>query len=1249
MYPFYRFQFRRTVTALHLLNHGSALRTGNKVVIALLLGILSGMFFALPTTFSQSDPGLTLYWTQRDNILPGEIKYADEDGTNIQGIALQQADPVGIAFDPAARKIYWADVNSDKIQRADLDGSNREDLVTSGLTSPNGIALDSTAGKMYWTDVSAGTIQPANLGGSTIEDLVTVGLAAPRGIAVDSASGKIYWTDSGTDKIQRANLDGSNVEDLITSGLSFPRGLALELTTGKIYWADSGTDKIQRANLDGSNVEDLVTTAGDSPRGIALDHSVGKVYWTDPDVQMIRRANLDGSNIEDLITTGVTAPDYIALVSSAYDCTASSILIPQTECQFLVDLYESTSGSEWTTQTNWLESNTPCDWYGVTCEADRVVELKLESNGLNGSLPSGISNLTALRALDLYTNQLTDSLPEEVGLLTNLQELTLSSNQFTGTIPAEIGTLQSLVALSLSRNQFSDTIPKEMGNLANLEDLFLDGNQLSGSIPGEMGNLKKLGRLQLNNNQLTGTIPISLTTLSELGYLRLGANQLSGALPPELGNLSSLYVLGLYSNLFTGTIPVEITGLPLLQILDLPANALSGPIPPEMISMDRLNTLNLGFNQLWSDESALTIFLNQLDPDWSETQTVAPTNLQVTAQNGTSIQLGWTPISYTLNGGHYEISYAPQASGIYTIHGTTSDKTDNSYMVDGLTPNTSYLFRIRSYTPVHLGPNEAVWAPDDDQKNELFSVYSPSIAASTGGSDSNTTTPTPVTPTPSTPTAEPTATPTGTTPTPTSTPSVDGDAYEQDDTCAQAKGILADGLAQTHSFHRSGDADWLRLETEANASYQIEVVIPNGSPADVNLELYPDCDSLPSRIWNERFTPGARLQLDNTTEGAVYIRASNADNSQGGAHIIYDIHATQNTDTSQGALILLAGRLSGGDRLQRNIHNVTEQVYELFQSKGLSNEKIYYLATDGTLPGYDAPASLNNLRLAITEWAPDQVDGGSLTLYLIDHGARDLFYVDEDEHLTPTLLDEWLTTFESEVPDAQVNVIVEACHAGSFVEAPGSLSKAGRVIITSTNVDNDAYASRFGAHFSDHFLVALNRNINLYSSFWGAKETVNRLYSLQQPWLDANGNGFPNEAEDASIASQRGFGYPGSFPDVWPPYIVTAKLAQPIEDGRGILEAEVRDNSGIDSVWAVIYPPSYSPPESGNELVPEDLETILLQSHDDDQYRGTYSGFTEQGVYRIVIHANDEDNLQAQPKALSLNTQQEFYLPLLIQ
>ena len=251
-----------------------------------------------------------MYWLDRGT---DRIQRADLDGSNVEDLVTTGlSGPKELALDVAGGKMYWTDNGSDKIQRANLDGSQVEDLVTAGLIGPAALELDVAAGKMYWTDQRTGKIQRANLDGSGVQDLVT-GLSDPQGLALDVAAGRMYWSDQRTKKIQRANLDGSNIQDLVTSGLRAPTALALDQKDGKMYWTDWGTDKIQRADLDGSNVQDLVSTRGDILHGLALDLAADKMYWTDQGRRRIQRANLDGSNVEDLVTTGLSGPSGLAL------------------------------------------------------------------------------------------------------------------------------------------------------------------------------------------------------------------------------------------------------------------------------------------------------------------------------------------------------------------------------------------------------------------------------------------------------------------------------------------------------------------------------------------------------------------------------------------------------------------------------------------------------------------------------------------------------------------------------------------------------------------------------------------------------------------------------------------------------------------------------------------------------------------------------------------------------------------------
>ena len=154
---------------------------------------------------------------------PGKIRRANLDGTNVEDFITGLREPEDIDLDLSEGKIYWTDTVTNKIQRANLDGSNIEDLVTEGLSHPLGLTLDVAGGKIYWTNTSfwpwggpgVDKIRRANLDGTNVEDLVTTGFAAvAHGIVLDVSAGKMYWTDGG--KIRRANLDGSNVEDAIT-------------------------------------------------------------------------------------------------------------------------------------------------------------------------------------------------------------------------------------------------------------------------------------------------------------------------------------------------------------------------------------------------------------------------------------------------------------------------------------------------------------------------------------------------------------------------------------------------------------------------------------------------------------------------------------------------------------------------------------------------------------------------------------------------------------------------------------------------------------------------------------------------------------------------------------------------------------------------------------------------------------------------------------------------------------------------
>jgi len=302
--------------------------------------------------------------------------------------------------------------------------------------------------------------------------------------------------------------------------------------------------------------------------------------------------------------------------------------IPQSECEALVALYESTAGDNWYNSNGWLATNTPCSWHGVTCVSEQVVQLRLPGNNLTGALPGEIGNLTSLTLLDLgelyipnpgllQVNYLT-ALPPEIG---NLKALTLLDMQFSGltSLPAEIGDLSALTRLEL-RFSYLKTLPEQIGNLSTLTyldlyagDLITLPVEIGGlsalttldlgyndliALPSELGALTKLTRFVLDHNKLTGPIPSWISNLTALQYLDLSQNQFTGPIPPWIGDLTALTQLNLALNQLSSPIPPEIGSLTSLWALYLQSNQLGGSVPPEIGNLAALTTLYLYDNLL---------------------------------------------------------------------------------------------------------------------------------------------------------------------------------------------------------------------------------------------------------------------------------------------------------------------------------------------------------------------------------------------------------------------------------------------------------------------------------------------------------------------------------------------------------------------------------------------------------------------------------------------------------------------------
>ncbi|KAL1293962.1 hypothetical protein AAHE18_19G106800 [Arachis hypogaea] len=93
------------------------------------------------------------------------------------------------------------------------------------------------------------------------------------------------------------------------------------------------------------------------------------------------------------------------------------------------------------------------------------------------------TNLRLVADFDLSNNNLSGSIPEGITMLTALQSLNLSYNKFSGKIPSQIGDMKLLESFDVSHNLLSGMIPNNMSSLTFLNHLNLSYNNLSGPIP----------------------------------------------------------------------------------------------------------------------------------------------------------------------------------------------------------------------------------------------------------------------------------------------------------------------------------------------------------------------------------------------------------------------------------------------------------------------------------------------------------------------------------------------------------------------------------------------------------------------------------------------------------------------------------------------------------------------------------------------------------------------------------------------
>ncbi len=373
-------------------------------------------------------------------------------------------------------------------------------------------------------------------------------------------SGDIPASFSQFASIESLTLANNQLSGIIPSGLSEISSITgLYLSGNKFTFSSFETEfnsyqtnlnnftYIPQAKVDSEQTLSVETNASITLSTTALTSTNNSYQWYKDGVAITDATNKD-LLIENAVDADAGVYHFTATNSSVTDLTlernpitlsvtpaVNTCGVSDIEKQALIDLYNTTSGTNWT--NSWDLTAPVCNWYGVTVVDDKVTELDLHDNNLTGTISGALGQLVNLEILYLHENPLEGNLPSELGQLINLKSFVLYATQVTGNIPAELGQLTNLETLAFYYNQFTGTIPPELGQMTNLVNLYLGSNQLTGIIPAELGQLTNLQRLDAYNNNLTGNIPVALGGLTKLLHLGLGKNQLTGAIPSELSDI----------------------------------------------------------------------------------------------------------------------------------------------------------------------------------------------------------------------------------------------------------------------------------------------------------------------------------------------------------------------------------------------------------------------------------------------------------------------------------------------------------------------------------------------------------------------------------------------------------------------------------------------------------------------------------------------------------------------------------------
>lgn len=186
-----------------------------------------------------------IFWS---DVSTDVIRKAYVNGTGVTDVVKWGLEsPGGIAIDWIHDLLFWTDSGTRRVGVSTLDGSQSSIIVAHELDKPRAIVVHPGEALVFWTDWGPSPkIERSDMDGSNRRNVITESVFWPNGLTLDYIADKIYWADAKHNVIETAKFDGTERKKVITKGLPHP--FALTIFEDAIYWTDWHTKAIATAN-----------------------------------------------------------------------------------------------------------------------------------------------------------------------------------------------------------------------------------------------------------------------------------------------------------------------------------------------------------------------------------------------------------------------------------------------------------------------------------------------------------------------------------------------------------------------------------------------------------------------------------------------------------------------------------------------------------------------------------------------------------------------------------------------------------------------------------------------------------------------------------------------------------------------------------------------------------------------------------------------------------------------------------------